>query len=99
VGSHPRGRCCCRHRLAQCLDDAPGRNVLATIEHDVEHLVMLIAIGVRVGVAVDNLQRPHGVLVLHLLFLFSLWVNLLFALPLGGECTVLAWRLLLHLLT
>jgi hypothetical protein len=59
---------------------------------------MLVASRVKVRVAVEDLQRPPVILVLHLLFIFSLRVDLLFALPLAGRCTISA-QLLLHLLT
>jgi hypothetical protein len=59
---------------------------------------MLVGARVGVRVAVDSLQHPLGVLVLHLLFLVFLRVHLLFALPLVGRRVIMA-RLLRLLLT
>jgi hypothetical protein len=59
-----------------------------------EGLAALIAAGLRVGVAIDSLQHPFGILELH--FLLLPFAYLLFPLPLAGGCTILA-RLLLHL--
>jgi hypothetical protein len=64
----------------------------------VECLATLVGARVRLGVAVDGFQCPLGVLELHLLLLFGLRVDLLFALLLMGRRAFLA-RLLLHLLT
>jgi hypothetical protein len=61
----------------------------------VEHLAALVVTGLRVGVAIDGLQCPLGILKLHLCVFLLLGVHLLLALPLAGRCTILA--LLLHL--
>jgi hypothetical protein len=82
--------------MAQGLVDAPRCNVLGAPEHDVERLVALIVDGFRVGVAVNGLHLPLGVLEHHLLILILLGVHLLFALTLSGRCELLA-RLLLYL--
>jgi hypothetical protein len=55
---------------------------------------VLIAAGLRVGVAIDRLQCPFGILELH--FLLLPFAYLLLPLPLVGGCAILA-RLLLHL--
>jgi hypothetical protein len=56
-----------RNVLMMCLDDVPG----ATI-HDVELLAVLVVTGLKVGVAVYDLDHPLGILELHLLLLISL---------------------------
>jgi hypothetical protein len=61
-----------------------------------EHLAVLVLIGLRVGVAIDGLQCPPGILELHLYVFLLLRVHFLFALPLVGRRAVL--ELLLHLL-
>jgi hypothetical protein len=60
----------------------------------VEHLAVLVVTGLRVGVAIDGLQCPLGILKLHLCIFLLLGVELLLALPLAGWCAILA---LLHL--
>jgi hypothetical protein len=80
----------------QGLDNAPGRDVPRTSEHDVEHLAALVVAGLRVGVAIDSLQCPPGILELHLYVFLLLRVYFLFALLLAGRRAILAW--LLHLL-
>jgi hypothetical protein len=85
----------------QRLDDAPGRDVLGAIVHDVELLVVLVSagVGVRVGVAVDGLEHPFGILEQHLfiLLLIALLDNLQLALPLPRGHAIMT-RLLLLLL-
>jgi hypothetical protein len=56
---------------------------------------VLVVTGLRVGVTVDGLHLPLGILECHLLILVLLGVHLLFALPLAGRCAFLAWLLLL----
>jgi hypothetical protein len=63
----------------------------------VERLAALIVAGIRVGVAINGLQCPLGILKLHLYVFLLLRVHLLLALPLAGRCAILA--LLLHLFT
>jgi flagellar biosynthesis protein FliQ len=60
-----------------------------------ERLAALAVAGLRVGVAIDGLQCPLGILKLHLCVFLPLVVHLLLALPLAGRRTILA--LLLHL--
>jgi hypothetical protein len=62
-----------------------------------ERLTTLVDAGLRVGVAIDGLQCPLGILKLHLCVFLLLGVHLLLALPLAGRCTILA--LLLHVFT
>jgi hypothetical protein len=62
-----------------------------------EHLAALVVTGLRVGVAIDELQCPPGILELHLYVFLLLWVHFLFAFPLAGRHTILA--LVLHLFT
>jgi hypothetical protein len=83
--------------VAQRLDDAPERDVPGAIIHDVEQLAMLIVTGFRVRVAVDDLDRPLGVLEVHLLLLVALAGNLLLAFPLAGRHAVAVWLLLTKL--
>jgi hypothetical protein len=59
-------------------------------KHDVEHLAMLVGAGLRVGVVIDRIQCPLGILEIHLLILVHLRVHLLFALPLTGRRAILA---------
>jgi hypothetical protein len=61
----------------------------------VECLAALIVAGLRVGVAIDGLQCPLGIIKLHLYVFLLLWVHLLLALPLAGRRAILA--LLLHI--
>jgi hypothetical protein len=75
----------------------PGCNILGATVHDIELLATLVGAGVGVRVAIDALDRPHGVLELHLLLLIALGGNLLLALPLSGRHSITA-RLLLLLL-
>jgi hypothetical protein len=63
----------------------------------VNHLAVLIVTGLGVGVAVDGLQCPLGILELHLYILLLLRIYLFLALPLTGRSAVPTW-LLLHLL-
>jgi hypothetical protein len=69
--------------MAQGLVDAPRCNVLGAPEHDVERLVALIVDGFRVGVAVNGLHLPLGVLEHHFFIFVLLMIHLLSALPLG----------------
>jgi hypothetical protein len=55
---------------------------------------VLVVAGLRVGVAIDDLQCPLGILKLHLCVFLLLRVHLLLALPLAGRRAILA--LLLH---
>jgi hypothetical protein len=80
---------------AQRLDDAPGRDVLGTTIDDVELLAALIVAGLGVRVAVDDLDRPLGVLELHLLLVVALMGNMLLAFPLVGRRAVVVLLLLL----
>jgi hypothetical protein len=57
---------------------------------------VLVAAGLRVRVAIDDLDRPLGILELHHLVV-ALVGNLLIAFPLVGRCAVVAWLLLLLL--
>jgi hypothetical protein len=63
----------------------------------VELLVALILARVGVRVAIDTIERPLGVLELHLLLLVALGGNLLLAFPLLGRCAIAVWLLLLLL--
>jgi hypothetical protein len=65
----------------------------------VELLAVLVGTGVRVGVAVDSLKRPLGILegYLLILLLVTLLDDLLLALPLPRGCAVAAWMLILLL--
>jgi hypothetical protein len=63
----------------------------------VELLAVLICVGFRVIVVVDDLDHPLGILELHLLLLVALAGNLLLAFPLAGRHAVTAWLLLLLL--
>jgi hypothetical protein len=76
---------------AQGLDDTPGCDSPGASEHDVEHLVALIVTVLRVGVAIDGLQCPLGILKLHLCVFHQ---DVALALPLAGRRAILA---LLHL--
>jgi hypothetical protein len=87
------GRC---HLSAQILDDATGDDVPRTSEHDVEHLVVLIAARLGVRMAIYGLEVPFGLLEPQSILLVLLEVFLLFVLPLTGRRTVVA--LLLQLL-
>jgi hypothetical protein len=58
---------------------------------------VLVVTGLRVGVAIDGLQCPLGILKLHLCVFLLLGVHLLLALPLAGRRAILA--LLLYLFT
>jgi hypothetical protein len=93
-----RWRSCC-HRSAQHVDDVPGRDVPGVTVHDVELLAVLIGAGVRVGVAIDGLQCPFGILEHHLLVLLLVVLldNLLLALLVPRGCAI-AVRLLFLLL-
>jgi hypothetical protein len=86
--------------LAQRVDDAPGRNVPRATIHDVKLLVALIGAGVGVGVAIDGLQCPFGVMECHVLILLLVVLldNLLLALLAPRGCAVVAWLLLLLLI-
>jgi hypothetical protein len=98
VGHCSRRGCSSYHRPTQCLDDAPGHDVLGATARDVELLVVLIVVGLRVRVAIDDLDHPFGILELHLLLLITLVGNKLLAFPLKGRCAIMI-RLLLLLLT
>jgi hypothetical protein len=69
VGRRSRCGCSGYHRLAQRLDNVPGRDVLGAAVDDVELLAALVVAGLGVGVAVDDLDRPLGILELHLLII------------------------------
>jgi hypothetical protein len=60
-----------------------------------ERLAALVVAGLRVGVAIDGLQCPLGILKLHLCVFLLLGVHLLLALPLTGRRAIVT--LLLHL--
>jgi hypothetical protein len=81
----------------QCLDDAPRRGVLGAIIDDVELLVALVVIGLRVRVAIDDLDRPLGILELHLLQAVELTKNVLLAFPLARRRVITVGLLLLLL--
>jgi hypothetical protein len=74
----------------------PGRDVPGATIHDVELLAMLVVDRSRVGVAVDDLDRPLGILELYLLVI-ALIGNLVLAFLLVGRRVITA-RLLLLLL-
>jgi hypothetical protein len=57
---------------------------------------VLVVTGLRVGVAIDGLQCPLGILKLHLCVFLLLGVHLLLVLPLAGRRAIVA-LLLLHL--
>jgi hypothetical protein len=97
IGVSTHLRCGAALSAAQGLDDTPGRDGPGASEHDVERLAALVVIGLRVGVAIDGLQCPLGILKLHLCVFLLLGVHLLLALPLMGRRAILA--LLLHLFT
>jgi hypothetical protein len=80
----------------QCLDDAPRRGVLGAIIDDVELLVALVVIGLKVRVAIDDLHRPLGILELHLLAV-ELTKNVLLAFPLARRRVITVGLLLLLL--
>jgi hypothetical protein len=80
----------------QGLDDAPGRDIPRTSEHDVERLTSFVVAGLRVRVAIYDLQCPPVILELHLYVLLLLQIDSLFALPLVGRPAIL--ERLLHLL-
>jgi hypothetical protein len=61
----------------------------------VESFVALVVAGLGVGVAIDGLHLPLGILEHHLFILLLLRIHLLFALLMAGRCTFLAWLLLL----
>jgi hypothetical protein len=63
------------HRSTQRLDDESGRDVLGTTIDDVELLVLLIVVRLRVGVVIDDLDHPLGVLQLHLFLIVTLMGN------------------------
>jgi hypothetical protein len=63
----------------------------------VELLAVLIGTRVGVGVVVHYLERPLGVLELHLLLLVTLGGNFLLALPPLGRSGITTWLLLLLL--
>jgi hypothetical protein len=86
-------RCWGRRRCnfsAQGLDDAPGRDVPRTSEHDVERFAALFVIGLKVRVAIDSLQCPPGILELHLYVFLLLWVD--FLLPSCWREGMPSWR-------
>jgi hypothetical protein len=101
-GLHPLVVRCCfrcrrrRHNLsAQSLDDTPRHDGPATSKHDMERLVALVVVGLKVRVAIDGLQCPLRILKLHLCIFLLLGVQLLLALPLARRRAIMA--LLLHL--
>jgi hypothetical protein len=95
VGRHSQcWRSGCHHPV-QCLDDAPGCDIPGVTVHDVQLLVALVVAGFRVRVVVDYLDRPLGVMELHLLLIVTLVSHLLLAFPLTGRHAVTMW---LHLL-
>jgi hypothetical protein len=63
----------------------------------VELLAVLVVTGFEVRLTVDDLDRPLGILELHLRLPITLMGNFLLAIPLAGRRVVLA-RLLLLLL-
>jgi hypothetical protein len=85
VGCRPQCRYNSCHRLAQRLGDTPGRDVLGATVDDVELLEVLSITGLRVEVAVDDLDLPLGALELDLLLVIALTGNVLLAI-------LLAWR-------
>jgi hypothetical protein len=65
-GFHPLVVRCCfrcqsrrRNLSAQSLNDMPRRDGPGTSEHDMEHLAALVVAGLRVRVAIDDLQCTH----------------------------------------
>jgi hypothetical protein len=86
--------------LAQRLDDALGRNVPRAAIHDMKMLVALVGARVRVGVAVDGLQLPFGILECHVLILLLVVLldNLRLALLALRGRAVASWLLLLLLM-
>jgi hypothetical protein len=72
--------------------DVPG----ATVD-DVELLVPLVITGHGVGVAVDDLDRPLGVLELHRLLTIAVTSNMLHAFLLSGRHVIVMGLLLLLL--
>jgi hypothetical protein len=99
VGHRSWRGCRCCHHLAQRLDDVPRRDVPGAVVHDVELFAVLIVarFGVGVGVVVDDLDCPLGVLEVHLLLLIAPQGNLLLAFPQTGRRAIAAWLLLLLL--
>jgi hypothetical protein len=70
---HPLAVWCCfqcwgrrRNLSVQSFDDTPGCDGPRASEHDVECLAALVVAGLRVRVAIDDLQCPLGILELHL---------------------------------
>jgi hypothetical protein len=63
----------------------------------VELFAVLIIAELRVKVVVDDLDRPLGVLKLHLLLVVALTGNMLLAFPLAGRCAIMVGLLLLLL--
>jgi hypothetical protein len=81
----------------QRLDDASGRDVPGVAIDDVELLAPLVVVGLKVRVAIDDLDHPLGILELHLLLVIALVGNVMFAFPLAVRCAVTAGLLLLLL--
>jgi hypothetical protein len=69
-----RGHNGCQHSV-QRLDDAPGCDVPGATIDDMELLEALVVAGLRVGVVVDDLDHPLGILELHLLSSLPSWVT------------------------
>jgi hypothetical protein len=82
----------------QRLDDVPGRDVVGAAVHDLELLVALVVSRFRVIVAVDDLDRPLGILELHFFLRVALVGNGLLAFPLAGRHAIMAQLLLLLLM-
>jgi hypothetical protein len=76
----------------------PGRDVPRAVVDDVELLAALIVTGLKVRVVIDDLDRPLGILELHLLLVIALTGNVLLAFPLAGRCAITAGLLLLLLM-
>jgi hypothetical protein len=85
------------HHSTQHLDDAPGRDAPGAAVDALELLAALIVIGLRVEVAVDDLDRPLGVLKLHLLLVVALTGKMMLAFPLAWRRAVMVGLLLLLL--
>jgi hypothetical protein len=97
VERHSQHGCSGCHCPTQHLDDASGHDVPGAIVDDVGLLVALVVTGLRVRVAVDDLDHPLGVLELHLLLLVALVGNMLLGFPLAGRHSIAVWLPLLLL--
>jgi hypothetical protein len=92
---HPGSRSGSCHLSVQGLDHSSRCNVRGAPKHDVESFAVLVVAGLGVGVAIDGLHLPLGILEHHLFILLLLRIHLLFALLMAGRCTFLARLLLL----